>query len=467
MPLLGIALLPFKNRFRTAYFSVVCLIALINAFLTINAPIGSFFNYGLIGFVTDKYTWIFILSINVSWAFVLGYAFSFEQYKFRQHENKYLLFLHLSLLAVMANALAENIQTLLIFYLLAIPISYPLLTIRDDERCKEAAKGYMIQTLLPPVLMAIPAFIIIHLFTHSYSFYTGKTFVDLGVDEEAGIALLVLLIFGLSKNSIFPFHTWLPKLRRVPAPVASLAHSVTTVNMGAIALIKIVTSVFGLEFIQHVTANFATGGFIIHIAGFTAVYTAYLAWKSKDLKERLSYSTVGQLMYIIVGILLGTPLTIMASCLHILTHSLAKTGLFFVAGYFDSFFHTTKTKEVAELAPKNIFLVIVVAVCGLSITGIPFLAGSYSKDILLIEAFKGERYMSMLYLVVGSFINFLYIYPIMKAAFRKGVKREMGFAEIPFSMKVVFILIPVLIIAFSFVVGTISDLMSQNIRVAH
>ena len=274
-PLLGIALLPLHFFSRKSYYIAMCIIALINAYLDYQIPIGTSLQLGMLQFTDDKYSWIFVLSVNVSWAFVLGYTYSFDQYRFHQHEKKYLIFLHLSLLVVMANALAENIQTLLIFYLLAIPVSYPLLTIRDDERCKEAARYFFHQTFFPPLLMAVPGFIIIHLFRNSYSFYDAPTFTELGIDTEVATALLVLLVFGLSMNSIFPFNTWLPKLRRVPAPVVSLVHSVTTVNMGAIALIKIVTSVFGIEFIRVATSRFETGGFIMHIAGLTAVYTAY------------------------------------------------------------------------------------------------------------------------------------------------------------------------------------------------
>lgn len=460
LPLIGILALPLKKISRISYFLIVGTAAAINIYLDFITPIGTGFTIGFLSFLTDKYTWIFALSVNISWVLVLFYSFAFDKYKFRQRENYYLVFLHLSLVAVLANAFAENFQTLLLFYLLVIPISYPLLTIQDDERCKKAAKIYVIQTIIPPLLMTIPAFIIIHLFTHSFSFYNIKTFFESGVDLEVGIALLVLLVFGFSKNCIFPFNTWLPGLRRVPAPVSGMAHSVTTVNIGAIALIKIVTSVFGIGYIQLLTSNFLTGGFIIHIAGATAIFTAYLAYKSTDLKERLSYSTVGQLMYILIGILIGTPISIMAASLHMLTHSIAKSGLFYVAGYFDNFYHTTKTKEVAALAPQNIFLVVVVGICGLSITGIPFLAGSFSKDLLMVEAFHQGMFTSVAYLLVGSYINFLYILPLVRAAFKKGTKKEWGLTEIPAGMKIVFIFTIIIILSFSFFVEDISKILN-------
>jgi multicomponent Na+:H+ antiporter subunit D len=459
IPLLGVISINLKRKHRKAYYTLLFLLATGQLLVIINTPLNTHFEYGLVEFMCDKYSWIFALTINISWFISIVYSYSYNKYNFQNKTRTFFIYLHLTLAAVFANALAENLGTLFVFYVLGILATYPLLVLRKDEKTIASGKKYLLQTLIPPFLLVLPAMFITQNYLGSISFSTSTTFGKLQLNEYVGFALLAMFLIGFSQNSIFPFHTWLPTLNRAPAPISALIHSVAAVKSASMAIIKLAVYIFGLDYVNHLTSSLFTGGILIHVCGFTAILTAWCAYKTNDLKERFSYSTVGQLMYILIGVLIGTPIALLGATLHILTHSIAKSGLFYAAGYFNTIHGSLNTRRVGEIAPSVRPVVVFIAICGLSITGFPFLAGYYSKDTMLLEEIHLGNYTSAAYLLIGSIINFFYILPIIKAGFRKKTSQEK--TNVPIAMAIVFITISVILLTFSFFVPHISKLLLE------
>src|SRR5690606_8792478 len=130
---------------------------------------------------------------------------------------------------------------------------------------------------------------------------------------------------------------------------------------------------------------------------------------TQNLKERFSFSTVGQLSYIITAILIGTEVSMHGAMLHIVTHAIAKLTLFFCAGAYLTSFGSVQAAHVAAAIPGRRWLGLTAIVSGLSISGFPFLAGYYSKDIMLLEEIHRHHYFAAAFLLAGSFLNFVYI----------------------------------------------------------
>ena len=143
--------------------------------------------------------------------------------------------------------------------------------------------------------------------------------------------------------------------------------------------------------------------------------------------------------------------------LHIVTHAIAKSCLFYVAGFYNSIYHTTSAKEIGKIMPHTKFIAVVIAICGLSITGFPFLAGYYSKDLMLIEEWHTHYYASAVFLVIGSLINILYIVGPVTCAFKKK-DPTIEAKQIPVSMLITFIISIVLIVGSNFYVPYIAKI---------
>jgi multicomponent Na+:H+ antiporter subunit D len=448
IPILGSVLIPLKSVNRHAYYGCLSALSLINiSVLTLN--VGTNMSLHLGGFVyfyLDKFSWFFALLINVMWLVTVIYSYSFTAYHFQDKTKKFYLFLNLVVSVLLANILAGNAATMFIFYVLGIPLTYPLITIRPNTN--KIGRYYLINTLLPAFLMYLPAILIIYGITGDFNFFDTLN-TELEKYPKIASVCLALLVIGISKNSVIPFHTWLPKTMVAPAPVSALIHSIAAVKSGAIVLTKTAYYIYGLDFLRSLTSNFITGGWLIYLCGITAVYTAYRALKANNLKVRFSYSTVGQVSYIIMAILVATPTAITAAMLHIITHSIAKSGLFYVAGTYNSLYKTLKTNKISKITPHTKWLAVSVAIFGASITGFPFLAGFHSKDMMLLEEIHTGQYAAAVFLILGSFINILYIWPVVKSAFFYKEKIQMEIHPVPIGMKVAIIICVLIIISFS------------------
>lgn len=460
-PIIALVFLPLKKKKRNLFYIISILIASSSLFLSFTCEINTRFAFDPLGFVIyiDTFSKIFLILISCSWIISIIYSFSYTRYNFEEKKTDFFLYLNILLTVVMINACAGNLTTLFIFYVLGIPLTYPLIKLRGNKKDLDAAKTFFKQTFIPAFLIFLPAIIMVDYLIGHVSFDSQSTLGSNNVNPMLGSLLLLMFIIGISKNSVFPFHTWLPNTNSAPAPISALIHSVAAVKTGSIALIKIAVYIFGLDYIHQLTSEFLTGGWLIYLCGFTAVYTAFKALSSDDLKKRFAYSTVGQLSYIILAILIGTKTGILAATLHIVTHAIAKSCLFYIAGFYNTIYHTSSAKEISVIMPSTKFIAFVIGLCGLSISGFPFLAGYYSKDLMLIEEWHTHYYASAIFLLIGSIINVFYIIGPVKSAF-KPVNHEIKVQPIPFPMLLTFIISIALIISSNYYITYIKILMN-------
>jgi multicomponent Na+:H+ antiporter subunit D len=155
--------------------------------------------------------------------------------------------------------------------------------------------------------------------------------------------------------------------------------------------------------------------------------------------------------------MIATPLAIMGAVLHIISHSLCKVVLFYIAGVFSVIYGAKSTSDVARIAPHLKFWILLIAFCGASIIGAPLMPGSFGKDYMLMSEWQTHHYSAMIFLVAGSIINILYIYPIIKAGF---FSKKIGTIErkkIPFTMQLAIIIGVILALLMSIFISNITN----------
>jgi multicomponent Na+:H+ antiporter subunit D len=135
--------------------------------------------------------------------------------------------------------------------------------------------------------------------------------------------------------------------------------------------------------------------------------------------------------------------------LHIVTHSLAKLNLFFCAGIYLTFFGSVQGPIVAKWITRNRWVGLAGVISGLSICGFPFLAGYYSKDLMLLEEINRHHYAAASFLVVGSMLNFVYIWPLIKATFLTKNQIDAHPVQVPWQMKLAIGICVIFILSFS------------------
>jgi NAD(P)H-quinone oxidoreductase subunit 5 len=202
-----------------------------------------------------------------------------------------------------------------------------------------------------------------------------------------GVAvLLCLLVFmgPMAKSAQFPLHVWLPDAMEGPTPISALIHAATMVAAG----------VFLVARLQPVYEAFPVVQTVIAVIGTITLFLgASIALTQMDLKKGLAYSTVSQLGYMMLAMGCGAPI---AGMFHLVTHAFFKAMLFLGSG---SVIHAMEevvghepvlAQDMRLMGGLRSFMPVTSAtffIGCVAISGIPPLAGFWSKDEILGQAF--------------------------------------------------------------------------------
>ena len=93
-------------------------------------------------------------------------------------------------------------------------------------------------------------------------------------------------------------------------------------------MIRVTYYMFGPEFLAGSWPQYV----LLTLSLATVFVGSMLAYREKQLKRRLAYSTVSQVSYVIFGLMLLTEQGVQASLLQMVFHALAKDTLFLAAG---------------------------------------------------------------------------------------------------------------------------------------
>lgn len=182
---------------------------------------------------------------------------------------------------------------------------------------------------------------------------------------------VLIILAAITKRAQIPFSSWLPAAIAAPTPVSALVHSSTLVTAGVYLLIR-----FNLLLI-----NNSLGIFLLLISGLTMFIAGLGANFEFDLKKIIALSTLSQLGLIIRILAIGLP---KLAFFHLLTHAMFKALLFICAG---AIIHNIKNSQDIRFIGGLIYHMPLTVSClnvaNLALCGMPFLAGFYSKDIIL------------------------------------------------------------------------------------
>ena len=191
------------------------------------------------------------------------------------------------------------------------------------------------------------------------------------------LTTLCLFVGATGKSAQIPLYTWLPDAMEGPTPVSALIHAATMVTAGVYMVAR--CSVLYALAPSSMTV-------VAVIGGATAFYAATIGITQYDIKRVLAYSTVSQLGYMFLACGVGA---FASGIFHLMTHAFFKALLFLAAG---SVMHAMAgeldMRIMGNLKKKLPYTHITYLVGTLAITGIPFLAGFFSKDEILYYAFE-------------------------------------------------------------------------------
>jgi NADH-quinone oxidoreductase subunit L len=229
-----------------------------------------------------------------------------------------------------------------------------------------------------------------------------------GASLTVPVTIVALLVFcgAMGKSAQFPLHVWLPDAMEGPTPVSALIHAATMVNAG-VYLVARANPLFASA-PQAMTVVAAIGI-------FTAILAASIAFTQTDIKRVLAFSTLSQLGYMFAALGVGA---FSAAIFHLMTHGFFKGLLFLGSGSVIHAVHDEQDmNRMGGLWRKIPITHWTMLIGTIAIAGIPPLAGFFSKDEILGEAFKNQFYWVWIIGVVVAIMTAFYMWRLMGKTF--------------------------------------------------
>jgi multicomponent Na+:H+ antiporter subunit D len=365
-----------------------------------------------IAFSVDALGLLFALIASFLWMVTIVYAIGYMRGHGEQNQTRFYGFFAVAISGVMGIAFADNLFTLFVFYEMVTLSTYPLVTHAGTDKARGGGRVYLTILLVTSIVFFLPAMIGTWVVAGTLDFSPGGIFPS-HVSPMVLSVLLVLFVIGVGKAAVMPVHRWLPAAMVAPTPVSALLHAVAVVKAGVFTVMKVVIFIFGTDTIKSLLIT----DVLLYLVGFSILAASLVALHKDNLKARLAYSTVSQLGYITLGVLLANSAGITGSAMHIAMHAFGKITLFFCAGAILVAHHKSDISQMEGLGRAMPITMSAFFVASLSIIGLPPAGGAWSKWYLLLGTFDASMLVLMAVLMVSSLLNIAYLLPIPLRAF--------------------------------------------------
>lgn len=228
-------------------------------------------------------------------------------------------------------------------------------------------------------------------------FFKTQTVNFLNINFNILSLICVFLFLGaVGKSAQLGLHTWLPDAMEGPTPVSALIHAATLVTAGVFLIAR-------SSFLYELAPNGLE--LVTTLGAATAFFASSVGLLQNDLKRVIAYSTCSQLGYMVFACGLSD---YAVGIFHLANHAVFKALLFLGAGMV---IHAVNDEQdmrkmggLKKLVP---FTYSVMTIASLALIGFPFLAGFYSKDMILELAYGKFSSFSHFSYYLGTFGAFL------------------------------------------------------------
>nr|YP_010262132.1 NADH dehydrogenase subunit 5 [Esanthelphusa dugasti]UIB42739.1 NADH dehydrogenase subunit 5 [Esanthelphusa dugasti] len=324
------------------------------------------------------FDWISLLFL--SFVFLISGSVLYYSGSYMGGDKNFNRFMYLVILFVFsmgAMVLSPNLISILLGWDGLGLVSYVLVIYYQNEKSANAGMLTVLSNRVGDVAILLSIGLMVKLGGWNFFFYSYYL-----MDVDWLIFKLLVVLAAMTKSAQIPFSAWLPAAMAAPTPVSALVHSSTLVTAGVYLMIRF-SPMFMTSWVQSM---------LLIVSCLTMFMAGLGANFEYDLKKIIALSTLSQLGVMLSILALGYP---DLAFFHLLSHALFKALLFMCAGVV---IHSVGEYQDIRLMGCLIkfmpLSVVYMTVANLALCGFPFLAGFYSKDMILEVGFM-------------SFMNFI------------------------------------------------------------
>lgn len=404
LPLIGF----YSAKIRNVFAFVFVLLSLIASAILLRPVLAgetvTFFGSGVLGLdlilSADALGVFMALASTLIGLIIIGYSFGYIQQD--SNENEYYFWVVLFLGVMVGLVYSLNLVFIYLFWEISAVACWRLIGFyREPQIILKADKAFLI-TVFGALAMLL-GFVILF---NDYGSFDLRALQGMVAPNLA----VLLIMFGIfSKSATLPFHTWLPDAGVAPSPVTALLH--------AAVLVKIGVFVFARLFVGNLVMEPIWGQILPIVIAISTIVAGGAALVENDLKRIIAYSTISQLAFIFLGLFMKSRMAVAGGLLYILTHGLAKAGLFLCAGIVEHNLQTKDIRQMGGLVKTMPVTAISFAFCALSVMGIPPLAGFFSKYMVIAGAVEGGNLLIAGIFILSAFLTVLYLIRVFAKVF--------------------------------------------------
>nr|ULO25749.1 NADH dehydrogenase subunit 5 [Hyalessa maculaticollis] len=209
---------------------------------------------------------------------------------------------------------------------------------------------------------------------------------------DLGFMIIMVIVGGFTSSAQIPFSSWLPAAMAAPTPVSALVHSSTLVTAGVYLLIRFYNIIIQFNMLY----------MFLLISIMTTIMSGVGANIEFDMKKIIALSTLSQLGIMMTIMMFGYP---MLSFFHLIIHALFKASLFLCAGIIiHSLNNNQDIRMMGCLSYQLPLTSSMMNIANLSLCGVPFMSGFYSKDLIIemmCSSYINFIFMLMMYIGIG------------------------------------------------------------------
>jgi multicomponent Na+:H+ antiporter subunit D len=265
--------------------------------------------------------------------------------------------------------------------------------------------------------------------------------------------VFIFIGFGI-KIALFPLHTWQPDAYTYAPSAVSVIISTAVAKTSAYALIRVIFSVFTLDFIKGFVPVF---DIICWVAAIAMIAGSIFAIVQNNFKKMLAYSSIANIGYIVLAIGLApfTTQGLNPALMHILNHAVIKACMFMSACAFIYKFDLWDIRKFEGLGRRMPFTCFALLLAILAMIGMPPSAGFVTKWYLVLAILDAQKYPFLVFIFVSTLLMIVYFWRLIEIIYIRPTPEssssDLQIVEAPLSM-----LIPSLIFGgLTFAVGIV------------
>ena len=336
------------------------------------AVFGSALSYGL----TDLSWWFVLMIAGIT---ALTSFFTLGSIKETATYPLYYAWLFAKVSGMIGLVLARDLLSFFIMWEVMSWATYFIMQ-QGREEARTAALGYLAYAIVAGMVL-LGGVIFIHSIAGSFQFAAISLVMAKATPGMLAIAVLLTLVPFLMEAAVFPAYGWLPSAyASAETSITAYLSSIST-RMGLYALILFMFSVFGLGTIDRLgfSAHFNLRTLILVLAALTAVVPTYTALFQHDAKRLLTWHSIGQGGYMLLGLATASTLGTAGGLLHIFNYMTYVALIIFSIAAVEFRTGTTNLNKLGGLITRQpvAFLGMLFGIIGLA--GIPPMNGFVSK----------------------------------------------------------------------------------------